>query len=198
MESLTSLNNVRIHDSGIEVSDFKFIRGSIIDELLFDNNLMTTTQKFDKFANAKTIEDRFGEIVKHTFCKLLLTGRDRVGCFYIERKDFSREIVEGKIITVPGLKTIIVKVPILYNSKHASDFTFTIRDYNEEKMLNSDPLSLIKIEKVAEWSDPYEIAFKYIDTNYKAFGIEVQLSSFNVKESELSKSVKSLLNSIRK
>lgn len=198
MESSALSNDVKIQDAGIDVKDFKFIKGSIIDELLFDNGLMTTTPKFDKFSEAKTIESRFGEVVAHNFCKWFIEAEDRVPCFFVERKDHSREIIRGILTKSPGFKTRTIRVPILINGKYASHFLFTIREYDESKLINRVTESLIRIEKVAEWSDPYSIAAEYIDTNYSAFGISVSISSFNVKESEISRAVKELMNSIRR
>lgn len=198
MESSTLSNDIKIHDGGINIEDFKFIKGSIIDELLFDNGLMTTTPKFDKFSEAKTIESRFGEVVSHNFCKWFIEAEDSVPCFFIERKDHSREIIRGKLTKTSGFKTRMVRVPILINGKYASYFLFTIREYDESKLINRVTESLIRIEKVVDWADPYSIAAEYIDTNYSAFGISVAISSFNVKESEISRAVKDLMNSIRR
>lgn len=200
MESKTSLDDTIIQADFINQEDFKYIRASIIDEILFDNQLMVTTSKFDRFAEATIIQDRFGEVASATFCENVNKYYDKgmIPCFLITTKEHKNIIVYGKLVTLEGYRSVIIVVPVHINNKHACNFRFAINKYDDGKLITTNVEHLINIEKVAEWCDPYSVADKYIDLNYSAYGIKVELKSFNVKESELSKTVKEMMNSIRK
>ena len=199
MESRTLSNdNLRVKEF-MTFDDFKFVKASIIDEILFDNKLMVTTEKFDRFADAATIQTRFGEVAEGTFCKYVneFFNKDKIPCFWLYSKAEGNTVVYGKLITVTGYKSVIIIVPVYSNGKHACNFRFGINKYDDGKLTSTRVENLINIEQVAEWCDPYDVAQRYIDVNFDAFGIRVELSSFNVKESQTSKMIKDMMNSIR-